>query len=118
MHPLLMAAQAHLRDARVAAPTAARADIDRLSLDIADATEDLFRLASGTLPRALLERGLALALQEAADRSPVPATATVTVRGLAPLVESTVYFVTVEALGNGIRHAGASQDQRGRDTGR
>ncbi len=85
--------------------------VQKLSVcpEVAGATQELFRLARGTLPRTLVQHGLAEALREAADRSPVPTTVAVTAPGLGPLLESTVYFVTVEALGNAIKHANASR---------
>jgi len=109
VRPLLDAARAHLRDALDAAPPASRSEIERLSREVAGATQELFRLARGTLPRTLVQHGLAEALREAADRSPVPTTVAVTAPALGPLLESTVYFVTVEALGNAIKHANASR---------
>ena len=109
VRPLLDAARAHLRDALDAAPPASRSEMERLSREVAGATQELFRLARGTLPRTLVQHGLAEALREAADRSPVPTTVAVTAPGLGPLLESTVYFVTVEALGNAIKHANASR---------
>jgi signal transduction histidine kinase len=56
----------------------------------------------------LAERGLAPAIDALAARSPVPARATVEVRGRAPAnVETAAWFVVSEALANTAKHSGA-----------
>ncbi len=67
-------------------------------------------LVTGIMPSPLIERGLAAAVRDLADRMPI-CTATTTLgrlEQLAPEVESTAYFFVSEALTNAIKHSDAS----------
>lgn len=70
--------------------------------------DDLRALIGGVMPPVLLERGLATAISELADRAPVPVTLDLQLGDeptLAPAVETTTYFVAAEALANALKHA-------------
>ena len=70
--------------------------------------DDLVELARGLHPREL-RSGLPRALAALTERCPVPVELDVTVRERYPKdVESTVYYVTAEALANVIKHAAAT----------
>lgn len=72
--------------------------------------DELRQLVHGVMPAMLVENGLGAAVEDLADRLPVPAT--VEVRGsddLPPVVQSTAYFVVAEAVTNAVKHAGASR---------
>ena len=78
-------------------------DQARLALD------ELGELIRGIHPRILTDRGLAAALAELADRSPVPVDADLEVPDRPPpAVETAAYFVVCEALTNAVRHSGAT----------
>ncbi|CCH30128.1 Two-component system, sensor histidine kinase [Saccharothrix espanaensis DSM 44229] len=64
----------------------------------------------GIHPRVLTDLGLPAALDELAERCPVPVRVGFAATGRLPdAVESTAYFVVSEALTNAVRHAGASR---------
>lgn len=64
------------------------------------------------LPALLIERGLVAAVEDLAERSPLPVVLS-TEEGaddaLPPAVESTVYHVVVEAVTNAVKHARATK---------
>jgi signal transduction histidine kinase len=67
-------------------------------------------LVRGIHPAVLTDRGLDAAVSAIAGRSPVPVKVDVQIRDRLPdEVESTAYFVVVEALTNIARHSGATQ---------
>jgi signal transduction histidine kinase len=69
---------------------------------------ELRELVRGIHPRVLTDRGLPAALEELADRCPVPVTVHARLGGRLPAhVEGTAYFVVAEALTNVCKHAGA-----------
>jgi signal transduction histidine kinase len=70
---------------------------------------ELRDLAHGIHPALLSQGGLAVALEEVADRLPLPVRVTVVpaARVAAPL-EETLYYVACEALANVVKHAGAT----------
>jgi signal transduction histidine kinase len=77
----------------------ARAELDA-------ALEELRELARGIHPSILTDRGLEAALGAVADRSTVPVELDVGSCGKLPLtVQTTAYFVVVEALTNAAKHA-------------
>jgi signal transduction histidine kinase len=73
------------------------------------ALEELRSTVRGIHPRVLADHGLAAAVHEIADRSPVPVHTDITLPGRLPApVENAAYFVVSEALTNVARHAKAS----------
>jgi signal transduction histidine kinase len=82
------------------------ADLQR-ELQAARAT--LTEFARGMHPRTLTEAGLAAALAELSERSPVPVQVSVPEQRLEPAVEAAVYYICAEALTNIAKYAQASQ---------
>jgi signal transduction histidine kinase len=78
----------------------------RAGLD--DARAELRELARGIRPRALAEHGLRAAIEELAERSPVPVEIVVPRERFPPAVEAAAYFVCSEALANVAKYADAS----------
>jgi signal transduction histidine kinase len=72
------------------------------------ALNELRELARGLHPSVLASDGLPPALEQLAQRSPVPVTVDVPATRFAPAVESTVYFVASEALANVAKYAEAT----------
>ncbi|MFI5527274.1 sensor domain-containing protein [Kitasatospora sp. NPDC051853] len=73
------------------------------------ALEQLRELVRGIHPRVLTDHGLAAAVAEVAERSPVPVRVDIELpRRLPPLVEATAYFTVTEALANAAKHSGAA----------
>jgi signal transduction histidine kinase len=74
------------------------------------AIDELRQLVHGVMPAMLVENGLEAAVEDLADRLPVPTTVDVRVPDdLPPVVQSTAYFVVAEALTNAVKHSGATQ---------
>jgi signal transduction histidine kinase len=65
-------------------------------------------LAHGIHPAVLTHSGLTAALEDMADRLPLPVRVNATVPRLSAAVEATAYFVASEALANVVKHARAS----------
>ena len=96
--------QSRIREDPVAAEQLATTATEELALSLSELRE----LARGIHP-AVLEHGLAPALQALARRSPVPATVSCDIRGRLPeRVEFAAYFVASEALANVAKYAHAS----------
>lgn len=73
------------------------------------AAGELRELVHAVMPAPLIERGLAAAIQDLADRMPVSVRLDLGVNGVLPeQVSSTAYFVVAETLGNAIKHAQAT----------
>ena len=73
-----------------------------------EALAELRSTIRGIHPRVLVDHGLAAAVHELADRSPVPVSVDIRLPGrLAAPVEQAAYFVVSEALTNVTRHAQA-----------
>jgi hypothetical protein len=70
--------------------------------------EELGELARGLHPRTLTESGLAAALEELAERLPLPVEVSADGAQLPPAVAAAAYFVCSEGLANAAKHAGAS----------
>jgi signal transduction histidine kinase len=68
---------------------------------------ELRDLAHGIHPAVLTQGGLAVALEEAAGRLPLPVRIRVPAGRHSPAVEATLYFVACEALANVVKHAQA-----------
>jgi signal transduction histidine kinase len=70
---------------------------------------ELRELAHGIYPPVLTQSGLAAALEEVADRLPLPVRLDVPATRVPPPVEAAAYFVACEALANVVKHASASE---------
>lgn len=70
----------------------------------------LRQIVQDVMPAALMQRGLAEAVEDLVDRMPVPVELRMTLgdRRPRPATESTVYFVIAEALANVVKHSGAT----------
>lgn len=102
---LALRADALARDA--GDPYAVRAAAEALHRELDATQRDLRELVRGVLPAALVERGLAAAADELADRMPLPTTVDVGDERYPAAVESAAWFVISEALANVVKHAGA-----------
>ncbi|MDQ4491306.1 sensor histidine kinase [Sinomonas sp. ASV486] len=85
----------------------------QLRREIDAAAADLRQLVHNVMPAALIEQGLAAAVEDLTDRMPIPTSLemgpeiTPGTRAFPPAVESTAYFVIAEALANTVKHAAA-----------
>jgi signal transduction histidine kinase len=71
---------------------------------------DLRNTVRGIHPAVLTDRGLDAAISAVASNVPIPTTVVVDLPGrFIPIVESTAYFVVVEALTNIVKHAEATE---------
>ncbi|QES52485.1 sensor histidine kinase [Streptomyces venezuelae] len=71
---------------------------------------ELRELIQGIHPRVLTDRGLGAAIEDIADRSPVPVDLDLDLpHRLLEAVESAVYFAVCEALANVAKHSGATR---------
>jgi signal transduction histidine kinase len=68
---------------------------------------ELRDLAHGIHPALLTQGGLAVALDEVAERLPLPIRVTAPATRVGAVVEATAYFVACEALANVVKHANA-----------
>jgi signal transduction histidine kinase len=68
---------------------------------------ELRDLAHGIHPAVLTQGGLAVALEDVAERLPLPVRVTVPAGRLSAAVEATLYFVACESLANAVKHSGA-----------
>ncbi|WP_016697022.1 sensor histidine kinase [Actinoalloteichus spitiensis] len=74
------------------------------------ALTELRELVRGIHPRVLTDLGLGAAVEDLAQRCPVPVTVDVDLgRRLPPSIEATAYFVVREALTNVVKHSRAEQ---------
>jgi len=104
----LMGIQVKLALAAEQTPDADLAErLDAIRRDVDDAVEELRTLSHGIYPSVLLERGVADALRSIAMTAPLGIR--VTDDGLgrcAASIETAIYFCTLEAIQNTIKHAG------------
>jgi signal transduction histidine kinase len=106
-HLLALAAQLTAAMTRTSDP-AATAAFRQARLQLGTILADLRSLAHGIHPAVLTQGGLAAALEDVAERLPLPVQVTAPAVRVAPAVEATAYFVVCEALANVVKHAGAS----------
>jgi signal transduction histidine kinase len=106
-HLLALAAQLTAAMTRTSDP-AATAAFRQARLQLGTILADLRSLAHGIHPAVLTQGGLAAALEDVAERLPLPVEVTAPAVRVAPAVEATAYFVVCEALANVVKHAGAS----------
>jgi signal transduction histidine kinase len=76
--------------------------------DTRRAIEELRELAHGLHPAVLTARGLGAAVEELADRAPVPVRVEIPEQRYSAVVESAAYFIAAEALTNVAKYANAS----------
>ena len=105
-HLLALAARLTAAMTRTADPAAATA-FQRARAELAGVLAELRNLANGIHPATLTDRGLAAALEEVAERLPLPVHVTAPACRVPPAVEATAYFVASEALANVVKHAEA-----------
>jgi signal transduction histidine kinase len=70
--------------------------------------DDLEQLARGLHPRVLVEEGLAAALGDLSQRSPVPVEVTASVGRFPERIETTLWYACAEAVANTWKHARAT----------
>lgn len=74
---------------------------------LAEARHELRELASGIRPAVLSEGGLAPAVAQLAERSPIPVRTQGRIARLPEAVEAALFFVCSEALANAVKHSHA-----------
>ena len=90
-------------------PKEAAEVLQRTQRELEDGLRELRELTRGIRPAILRERGLEAAIRALAIRAPIEVELLVDEVGQLPTaVDSTIYFVTAEALSNVARHSGAS----------
>jgi signal transduction histidine kinase len=104
---VLLAVEAHGLGSNASARTGAAA----LEAGLQTAIGELRELVQGLLPAVLAERGLYAAVEDLADRVPLPITLELDSQRarLPPPVESVGYLVVSEALTNAVKHAHARE---------
>ncbi len=107
-HLLGLAAQLTAAMARTSDPVATAA-FRQAQAGLAGVLAQLRDLARGIHPAALSQGGLAAALEDVAERLPLPVRVTVPATRVSPAAEATAYFVACEALTNVVKHARAHQ---------
>jgi signal transduction histidine kinase len=79
--------------------------IDTAVDQLQQAVGELRDLANGLHPAALSDGGLVAALDDLADRTPLPMRLAVTADRFAPEVEAAAWFIACEAVANAVKHA-------------
>jgi signal transduction histidine kinase len=98
-----------VREARECADPAAAERLAAAGKELAEAQDDLEKLAAGIYPALLTDQGLGPALASLAERSPVPVRLAAPCERLPAVIETAVYFVCSEALANIAKHARATR---------
>jgi signal transduction histidine kinase len=86
---------------------ATRGALAQVSDGLREVLAELRDLAHGIHPAVLSQGGLAVALEDVAERLPLPVRVTAPATRVATAVEATAYFVACEALANVVKHARA-----------
>ena len=107
-HLLGLAARLTAAMARTTDPEATAA-FEQARGELGEVLAELRDLAHGIHPASLVQGGLAAALEEVAERLPLPIDLSAGPARAAPAVEATAYFVACEALTNAVKHARASR---------
>jgi len=81
--------------------------IDHAQAQLRIALKDLRDLVRGVYPTALVDRGLASAIEGIAEKLPIPVDLDLSEQRLHPMVEVAAYFVVSEALANIVQHSNA-----------
>ena len=106
----LVALGVHLRLASTLAerdPGRAKNLLDDLGKEVENTIQEVRTLAHGIYPPLLMDQGLVVALEAAANRSPLATTVEADALGRYPSeVEATVYFCCLEAIQNASKYAG------------
>jgi signal transduction histidine kinase len=77
--------------------------------EVVQTIAELRELARGIHPTILTDRGLAVALQSVAARSPMPVALSVDPERLPEPIETAAYYVVSEAIANATKHANAKR---------
>jgi len=86
-----------------------RARVDAARSEVAAGLQELRNLAHGIHPAALIDHGLAVALESLATRAPIPVeVTTVPLQGISRAAELTAFYLVSEALANVAKHSQAS----------
>jgi signal transduction histidine kinase len=85
----------------------ARGALTQVSDGLREVLAELRDLAHGIHPAILSQGGLAAALEDVAERLPLPVRVTAPATRVTAAVEATAYFVACEALANVVKHAHA-----------
>lgn len=107
-HVLGLAAQLSVAMAGTA-DAAARGALVQVSDGLREVLAELRDLAHGIHPAVLSQGGLAAALEDVAERLPLPVRVTAPATRVGTAVEATAYFVACEALANVVKHARAGR---------
>jgi signal transduction histidine kinase len=83
--------------------------VDRAHSQLKDAIKTVRELTQGIYPAALVEHGLAPAVEGLADISRIPVSFDIPSRRWPEHVEAGAYFVVAEAMANTYKHAGATR---------
>jgi signal transduction histidine kinase len=105
-----LAVKTRLADSLVGRDEAKEHDVlSQIQSEAQDALENLRDLARGIYPPLLADRGLAVALEAQARRSPIPVSVeAVGISRYRPETEAAVYFSVLEGLQNVAKYSGAS----------
>jgi len=106
-HLLGLAAQVTAAVGRTTDPVAHAAFLEMRD-GLREVLAELRDLAHGIHPAVLTHGGLGPALEDVAERLPLPVRLTVPATRVSPAVEATAYYVACEALANAVKHAKAS----------
>jgi signal transduction histidine kinase len=106
-HMLGLAAQLTAAVHRTADPVAHEAFLEARD-GLREVLAKLRDLAHGIHPAVLTQGGLRPALEDVAERLPLPVQLTIPATRLSPAVEATAYYVACEALANAVKHAKAN----------
>lgn len=106
-HVLGLAAQLTTAVHRTADPAAHEAFLEARD-GLREVLAKLRDLAHGIHPAVLTQGGLRPALEDVAERLPLPVQLTIPATRLSPAVEATAYYVACEALANAVKHAQAA----------
>ncbi len=96
-----------------ALPPDARAEAGAVRRRLDDVARELGDLVQGLAPAGLVENGLAEAIEDLADRAPVPVALAIepgereAIAAVPEAVAPAAYFVVAEALANALKHSGA-----------
>jgi len=94
-------------------PAGARAEAGAVRRRLDDVARELGDLVQGLAPAGLVENGLAEAIEDLADRVPVPVAVAIepgereAIAAVPEAVAPAAYFVVAEALANALKHSGA-----------